>query len=109
MSKNLIYANADEFHVKSTLVYENGGTLYWDSERTKLIYSDELERLFLAGGMKVVKYASNGELKAIFIPDSYSPGIGEVPSGVTVGESGFHSTIRPTEDSLPSSPAEDHA
>lgn len=57
MSKNLIYANADEFHVKSTVVYakETNNTLllYWDSEHTKPIYSDELERLYLAGGLKV--------------------------------------------------------
>lgn len=57
MPKNLIYANADEFHVKSTVVYakETGGPLllYWDSEHTKPIYSDELERLYLAGGLKV--------------------------------------------------------
>lgn len=57
MPKNLIYANADEFHVKSTVVYAKETDdillLYWDSECTKPIYSGELERLYLAGGLKV--------------------------------------------------------
>lgn len=108
MSKNLIYANADEFHVKSTLVYTVGSddrVLYWDPEFTKPVYSDELERLFLAGGMKIMRYKSIGSnLNAILSANVYTPGSDDIPSKVSVGEVDYHSTLRPIEDSLPSAP-----
>lgn len=76
MSKNLIYANADEFHVKSTIVYAKASkgnklVLYWDSECTKPIYSDELKRLYLAGGLKIYYSIPDTEFTAFLSPAAF--------------------------------------
>ena len=73
MSKNLVYANADEFHVKSTLVYATGDDveeLYYDEEATKQVYADELKRLFFAGGLKIcypMPIIESGTTQTVFL------------------------------------------
>ena len=107
----LIYANADEFHVKSTVVYvsetvaDTGGNLYLDKALTKPVYTDKLERLFLAGGLKIAANDPQGNL-LVFSPTTlniYAEGVG----GVSGAGGSFYAHVRSTKDSLPSGPALD--
>ena len=108
----LIYANADEFHVKSTVLYvsngmaETGGNLYFDKALTKPVYNDKLERLFLAGGLKIALNNHNGNL-IVWSPTTLevnADGLSHVSGGSSFE---FYPHTRPAEDSLPSSPATD--
>lgn len=108
----LIYANADEFHVKSTVVYaageiaETGGNLYLDKALTKPVYGDKLERLFLAGGLKIAKIDPNSGALLMSIPAQMIVDPSKNTIVRTIGNN-YVAHVHPTEDSLPSGPALD--
>jgi len=99
LPESLIYANADEFHVKSTVLYASGdGILYLDKEYTKPVYSDKLERLFLAGGLKI---AGKSKLDGVIFICSPNTLTFHPERGATVVAGGMDwiVPVRPTSDS----------